>query len=77
MMPKYFDIEQQILKVKFDPRPVSGGGMEFEIGNGLILEQGVLSVDTADKVEQDNTKPVTSAAVFTEVGNIAELLSHI
>ena len=55
----------------------SGGG--YNIGYGLKLDAATntLSVDTADKVEQDNTKPVTSAAVYTEVGNINALLATI
>ena len=55
----------------------SGGG--YNIGDGLKLDPNTntLSVDTADKVEQDNTKPVTSAAVYTEVGNINALLATI
>ena len=51
------------------------GGQSFEIGDGLKLENNVLSVDTADAVEEDNTKPVTSAAVYTEIGNIEALLA--
>ena len=51
------------------------GGRSFEIGNGLKLENNVLSVDTANAVEEDNTKPVTSAAVYTEIGNIEALLA--
>lgn len=51
------------------------GGRSFEIGNGLIFENNTLSVDTADIVEKDNTKPVTSAAVYTEIGNIEALLA--
>ena len=48
------------------------------VGENLkITEEGILSVDTADAVESDNTKPITSAAVFTEVGNINILLSTI
>lgn len=48
------------------------------IGNGLKWESpGKLAVDTADKVEQDNTKPVTSAAVHTEIGNIEALLAAL
>lgn len=48
------------------------------VGNGLkITDTGLLSVDTADQVEQDNTKPITSAAVYTEVGNINALLATI
>lgn len=56
----------------------SGGG-GYTIGNGLKLDEATntLSVDTADAVEEDNTKPVTSAAVYTEVGNINALLATI
>ena len=48
-----------------------------KIGNGLKYEDGILSIDTADTVEQDNTKPVTSAAVYTKIGNIEALLANI
>ena len=55
----------------------SGGG--YQIGPGLKLdaETNTLSVDTAAAVEKDNTKPVTSAAVYTEIGNINALLATI
>ena len=47
-------------------------------GNGLkIAEDGTLSVDTADKAERDNTKPITSAGVYLEIGNINALLATI
>ena len=50
----------------------------LSIGNGLKwAADGKLAVDTADKVEQDNTKPVTSAAVHTEIGNIEALLAAL
>lgn len=56
----------------------SGGG-GYTIGPGLKLDAATntLSVDTAAAVEKDNTKPVTSAAVYTEVGNINALLATI
>lgn len=56
-----------------------GGAPAYVIGSGLKLdvETNTLSVDTADKVEQDNTLPVTSAAVYTTVGNINALLGTI
>ena len=56
----------------------SGGG-GYTIGDGLKLDAATntLSVDTAATVEKDNTKPVTSAAVYTEVGNINALLATI
>lgn len=48
------------------------------VGDGLkITDTGRLSVDTADDVEKDNSKPITSAAVYTEVGNINALLATI
>lgn len=47
-------------------------------GNGLkISEDGTLSVDTADKAEKDNTKPITSAGAYLEIGNINALLATI
>lgn len=54
-----------------------GGGGGYKIGDGLKLENGVLSVDTASEVQQDNTKPVTSAAVYTQLGNVEALLASI
>ena len=54
-----------------------GGGAPYKIGYGLKVLGNTLMVDAADAVEQDNTKPVTSAAVFTEVGNINALLATI
>lgn len=50
----------------------------IKVGENLkIDENGVLSVDTATEVIQDNTKPITSGAVFTEVGNIEVLLKAL
>lgn len=55
-----------------------GGGMPYKIGNGLKITGGdTLEVNTAEDVEQDNTLPITSAAVYTTVGNIEALLSTI
>lgn len=48
------------------------------VGSDLqITEEGVLSVWKADSVQEDNTHPITSAAVYTEVGNINALLETI
>lgn len=50
----------------------------IKVGENLkIDENGVLSVDTATDVEQDNTKPVTSAAVHVQLGNVEALLSAL
>ena len=43
----------------------------------LITPEGRLSVDKATSVEGDNTRPITAAAVYTEVGNINALLATI
>lgn len=55
----------------------AGGGVDFVTDETLTLKDGVLSVNTADEVEADNTLPVTSAAVHSTVGNIEILLSLI
>lgn len=48
------------------------------VGEDLeITQSGVLSVAKATAVEQDNTHPITAAAVYTEVGNINALLHTI
>ena len=58
--------------------PGEGGG-GYKIGDGLKLDTktNTISVDTAAAVERDNTKPITSAAVYTEVGYINSLLETI
>lgn len=49
-----------------------------KLGAGLKIDKNsVLSVDVATEAEADNTKPITSAAVNTLVGNIDALLSTI
>lgn len=53
------------------------GGTYFKPGPTLSLKDGVLDVNTANAAEQDNTLPITSAAVHTTVGNIELLLSRI
>ena len=72
-----------------EQNPPSGGIKEIpiathdtiggiKIGDNLrISDDGVLSVVTADAAEQDNTLPITSAAVYTAVGNIEVRLSTI
>lgn len=57
----------------------SGSGTHYRIGSGLKLDPvtHTLSVDAADAAEQGNTKPITSAAVYAEVGNINALLATL
>lgn len=62
----------------YDGKVLGGGGAGgYAIGDGLKVENGKLSVDTATAAEQDNTKPITSGAVYTAVGNINALLATI
>ena len=58
--------------------PASGGsGVDFGTDATLKLENGILSVNTTNDMEQDNTLPITSAGVFATVGNIEALLKTI
>ena len=63
------------------PLPQVGEGGVLRI-NSLddtlnLSQEGKLSVNTAKDAEQDNTLPITSAAVYTELGNIDALLATI
>ena len=60
-------------------REAKGGGVNYNIGSGLKFDEktNTLSVDTANEVEADNTKPITSAAVHETVGNIEAILRII
>lgn len=49
-----------------------------EFGSGLIVtEDGRLSVDTVNTVEENNMKPITSDAVYKVIGNIETALAAI
>lgn len=53
------------------------GGVDFKTDHTLKLENGILSVNTTDLMERDNTLPITSAGVYATVGNIEALLNTI
>ena len=55
----------------------SGGGVQFTTDETLSMKDGVLSVNTAQEPEPDNTLPITSSAVHTTVGNIEIILQTI
>lgn len=58
----------------------SGGGAgitEEMLGESLTLVDGKLEVNTTDAAEADNTLPISSAAVYTSIGNIDALLQTI
>ena len=53
-------------------------GGSFSLGHALMWDsQGRLAVQVADAAEEDNTLPITAAAVHTELGNIEILLQTI
>lgn len=47
------------------------------IGANLQVQSGVLSVQTTDAMEADNTKPITSKGTYVVVGNIDSLLEAL
>ena len=68
--------EKQNVIIHTDGIPVGG-----QAGD-LLAKRTDANYDTewktpANIVEQDNTNPITSAAVYTEIGNINALLSAI
>lgn len=57
----------------------SKNGIPFiaKTDESLKLEDGVLSVNRTNLIQQDNTLPITSAGVYATVGNIEALLATI
>ena len=49
----------------------------LQIGNGLTVTDNRLVVDITDIIEEGNTKPVSSKAVYNVVGNIETALAAI
>ena len=49
----------------------------LQIDETLTYKNGKLSVNTTNEVSEDNTLPITSAAVQMQIGNIEELLKTI
>lgn len=78
LKPKHLPMDYIAEKV-MEELPEMGGGVNFTTDASLKLDPqtGVLSVNTAKRVEEDNTLPITSAAVYTVVGNIEALLKTI
>lgn len=71
------DVIKEIIEDYLKNNLPESGGVEFETDNTLTLENGILSVNTTNNMEQDNTLPITSAGVYATVGNIEALLKTI
>lgn len=67
----------QPVQVELPAGQGSGGNVAFETDETLTLKNGILSVNTTDQMEQDNTRPITSAGVYNIVGNIEILLGKL
>lgn len=71
-LPVWAQLADRIDHLSFD-----NSGVKFEVDHTLKLENGILSVNTTNESEKDNTKPITSAGVYNIVGNIEALLKTI
>ena len=69
--------ELQIANVGDIPFATKETAGKVIIGDNLLVDNGVVSVDVANEAEKDNTKPITSAAVAVQIGNIEILLGTI
>ena len=69
--PPREDVYAQIMEL------LNSGGVQLEAGANIKIVGNKISIITTDKAEKDNTKPITSAGVYKEVGNINVLLETI
>ena len=76
-LPIWAQLKEDVEELQQTGGSGSGGGVDFRTDETLKLKDGILSVNTTDKTEQDNTLPITSAGVFATVGNIEALLKTI
>lgn len=64
-------------------RHIEGGGLpEGGVPGDILIKRSDGDYDAewvppANSAEQDNTRPITAAAVYTEIGNINALLATI
>lgn len=86
LLARLNEMEQEVVSPEAIEKAVSEyleehpveGGVTFTTDETLTLsKENVLSVNRAVVVEQDNTLPITSAAVYETVGNINALLATI
>lgn len=71
--------EGKVLKVENgEPKWSESGSTSIKLGSGLIFDEtGAVSVDVASEAQEDNTRPISSGAVYTIVGNVDALLQTI
>lgn len=74
---KWYTIQRDRTLLEEGSGGSSSGGTSFTTDNTLSLVNGVLKVNTTNEMAADNTLPITSAGVFTQVGNIGILLETI
>lgn len=79
-----FNNQNHSIDVEFT-NTISGGGSGLPAGGqpgDILTKKGTYDgvaewITPADSAEQDNTRPITAAAVYTEIGNINALLATI
>lgn len=69
--------DEQVAKAVEEYLEENPAGVNFETDDSLNLQDGILSVNTTNDMEKDNTLPITSAGVYATVGNIEALLKTI
>lgn len=87
--PIFLDVDVSVeeydldLDTKIEVNKMSGGNMPLGGNPGdIIIKRSTENFDAewvppANSVEEDNTRPITAAAVYTEIGNINALLATI
>lgn len=73
------DVEERAggVSVEIGSRVQNVGSSGYSFSEDFRVTGSSVELIKADAAEQDNTHPITSAAVYAEIGNIGALLETI
>lgn len=78
-MSERFTVEERrdSAEIELGQRVVQTTAAAYAFSEDFAVSGRNVSLRKADAAEQDNTRPITSAAVYAEIGNINALLETI
>lgn len=77
MLEVEFESGSQEFSTEFSEAMEAGGRYNFGKGLDFNTETRTLSVDCADVIQKGDSRPISAAAVWEQMGNIEAMLKSI